>query len=333
MRKIKKINGYLVVKFNDRELREYAGTALGNYGVIDAELYTGNLDIDRGSMQYDDVGSLDEAVELARNLEAEHDINEGLASYIVVKEMEDSTVETEVDPQILREGFESELELQIKSPRYPDVNPVTARHELYGYLVALKELGIIDTDGCYVEPYYFGQKKGAFPDYDTLSDIPPAEWVKLRRSVNEQVAAAHAECVAQRGTFENLSPEKRVSDIARQVYALGLSLEEDCPQNDCRLYLNIFNQCRELDEAINNVKGWPREILVMELNHNNVRLEGMFTMNCAIREYRKSKKKKPPEERATPQTCYDAIERHMLKEKQVDNETRKLLNCLANPLL
>ena len=52
MRKIKKINGYLVVKFNARELREYEGTALGEYGVIDAELYTGNLDIDRGAMEY-----------------------------------------------------------------------------------------------------------------------------------------------------------------------------------------------------------------------------------------------------------------------------------------
>ena len=53
MRKIKKINGYLVVKFNDRELREWEGTALGNYGVIDAELYTGCLEVDRGAMEYD----------------------------------------------------------------------------------------------------------------------------------------------------------------------------------------------------------------------------------------------------------------------------------------
>lgn len=54
MRKIKKINGFLVVKFNDREKREYEGTALGEYGVIDAEVYTGNLDIDRGAMEYED---------------------------------------------------------------------------------------------------------------------------------------------------------------------------------------------------------------------------------------------------------------------------------------
>ena len=65
MRKIKKINGFLVVKFNDREKREYEGTALGEYGVIDAEVYTGNLDIDRGAMEYDDADTLEVAVELA----------------------------------------------------------------------------------------------------------------------------------------------------------------------------------------------------------------------------------------------------------------------------
>lgn len=73
MRKMKNINGYLVVRFNDREKREHEGTALGNFGVIDAELYTGILDIDRGAMEYDDAETLEEAVELARGLEAERD--------------------------------------------------------------------------------------------------------------------------------------------------------------------------------------------------------------------------------------------------------------------
>lgn len=70
MRKMKKINGYLVVKFNARELREYEGTALGEYGVIDAELYTGILDVDRGAMEYDNAGSMEDAVK-ARTAPAE----------------------------------------------------------------------------------------------------------------------------------------------------------------------------------------------------------------------------------------------------------------------
>ena len=65
MRKLKKINGYLVVRFNDREKREYEGTGLGNFGVIDAELYTGILDVDRSVMEYDDAATLEIALEPA----------------------------------------------------------------------------------------------------------------------------------------------------------------------------------------------------------------------------------------------------------------------------
>jgi len=68
MKKIQIISGYLIVKYNDREKKEYDGTALGEYGIIDPELYTGSLDCDRGAMEYDDVDSLEEAVELARGL-------------------------------------------------------------------------------------------------------------------------------------------------------------------------------------------------------------------------------------------------------------------------
>lgn len=71
MRKVKKINGYFVVRFSDREKREHKGTALGSFGVIDAELYTGDLDLDRGAMEYDGAETLEEAVELARGLESE----------------------------------------------------------------------------------------------------------------------------------------------------------------------------------------------------------------------------------------------------------------------
>lgn len=91
MRKMKKINGYLVVKFNARELREYEGTALGEYGVIDAELYTGILDIDRGAMEYDNAGSMEEAVELARGLESELDTEEPEVKVTIVKETDETT--------------------------------------------------------------------------------------------------------------------------------------------------------------------------------------------------------------------------------------------------
>ena len=65
MRKMKKINGYLVVKFNDREKRLNADTGLGSFGVIDAEQYTGILDIDRDAMEYDSADTIEEAIGLA----------------------------------------------------------------------------------------------------------------------------------------------------------------------------------------------------------------------------------------------------------------------------
>lgn len=311
MRKIKKINGYLVVKFNDRELREWEGTALGNYGVIDAELYTGCLDVDRGAMEYDDAGSLEEAVELARGLESELDTDEPTATYTVIKETDDSTEEDTVDPQLMIAGWETVLAHQIESDHYPDVTPAAARHELYGYMVALKELGMIDSDECFVEPHHF--------EPESIPDIKPE-------------------------TFVHLPPDKRESGTARRVYSLGLVLEGDCPENDCRLYFNIFNMCREVDEAINRVRGWPREVLEMELNRKYIELETMFTMNYAIRQYRRGsdpgRRKEPPENRTTPQgeeganaaeVTPEAFEAHLESQKRQEQINRKMLDRLFSP--
>ena len=84
MRKMKKINGYLVVRFNDRERRDYE--TLGAYGVIDAELYTGHLDVDRGALEYDDAETMEQAIEQARGLESELDVEEPEAAVTVIVE-------------------------------------------------------------------------------------------------------------------------------------------------------------------------------------------------------------------------------------------------------
>ena len=220
MRKMKKINGYLVVKFNARELREYEGTALGAYGVIDAELYTGILDVDRGAMEYDNAGSMEEAVELARGLESELDAEEPEVKVTIVKETDETTEEEEVDAQQMIAGWENVLREQVASAHYKDVDERTAAHELYGYKVALRDLGLLDREDCYVLPDTFGE------------DHPHQK---------------------KRATFENLHPELKRHRETEQVYALGLALAEDCPDNDCRLYLNIFNTARELDAALDDL--------------------------------------------------------------------------------
>lgn len=156
MRKIKKINGFLVVKFNDREKREYGGTALGEYGVIDAEVYTGNLDIDRGAMEYDDADTLEVAVELARGLESEEDITDEPPTYTAAVETNESYTEEAVEPAALIEGWTRRLATQVKSKHYPDTDPRTAAHELYGFKMALHQIGFLPESEVITDPDTFG---------------------------------------------------------------------------------------------------------------------------------------------------------------------------------
>ena len=156
MRKIKKINGFLVVKFNDREKREYEGTALGEYGVIDAEVYTGNLDIDRGAMEYDDADTLEVAVELARGLESEEDITGEPPTYTAAVETNESYTEETVEPAALIEGWTCRLATRVKSKHYPDTDPRTAAHELYGFKMALHQIGFLPESEVITDPDTFG---------------------------------------------------------------------------------------------------------------------------------------------------------------------------------
>ena len=57
-----------------------------------------------------------------------------------------------------------------------------------------------------------------------------------------------------RKTFTNLPSGMRNDRNTRKVYSLGLALAEECPDNDCRVYLNIFNMARELDEVLDEMR-------------------------------------------------------------------------------
>ena len=315
MRKMKKINGFLVVKFNARELREWEGTALGNYGVIDEELYTGKLEIDRGSMEYDNIETIEEAVEMARGLYTEEDYNEQPSTYAVVEAAGETVVErVTVEPQSMIDGWTKSLKEQIKSPHYPGVNANTARHELYGFKVALTELGLLDSDACLVLPNAFGPE-------ELLLYQEPEELLayicdkvckeRIPGRTQEELDAVCAKCEVNRlaaAPALTPPPEPRAAfrhignggGIARETYALGLKLSKDCPMNDCHLYLNIFNMCRELDEQIDRVEGWPRKLLEMELKRKYLELEKMFMLNYAVKEYKHGRRApasvKAPEE-------------------------------------
>lgn len=376
MRKLKKINGYLVVKFNDRERRE--NPSLGAYGVIDAELYTGDLDLDRSEMEYDDAETLEVAVEQARGLDAEEDFTDEPPRYTVVVEDDHTLTEEDVEPQLLIKGWETQLETQIKSDHYKDVDPRTAAHELYGYKVALNHLGLLGRDETAVDLDHFapGMVDGPLPknseellayicdkvckhrdecigqdelaaacakcslerlvseadDRDLrIKDVAKKRLDELIRELAETSlntkakrleleAQAYLEAITttkalskrelmvyesalseaikmrpgppRRKTFENLEPETKNSLTTRSVYALGELLEDECPQNDCRIYLNVFRMTKETDAALDELdaSGHAAQVLRHDLHRGLSELRRMYSENYAIREYRKGAK-------------------------------------------
>ena len=76
----------------------------------------------------------------------------------------------EVDPQFLIDRWTKTLKKQIKNPHHPGVNTNTARHELYGFKVALSELGLLDADECLVFPNAFGPE-GPQPQQELLAYV------------------------------------------------------------------------------------------------------------------------------------------------------------------
>lgn len=424
MRKLKKINGYLVVRFNDREKREYEGTGLGNFGVIDAELYTGILDVDRSVMEYDDAETLEIALEQARGLESELDVVEPEVKITVIIEGETEISEEDVEPESLFEGQRATLEAQLKHGPHLGLDPLTAAHELHGYARALKDLGMIDghDERFMVERNTFGEvcnpytDEGhrvnvALPSRAGLAIVSPHEFeegetftgctvqtLKCRRCgmesfawskepapgqeetlayicdevckyregrTQEELDAICAKCKVDRwaGAPPTLTPRevrelrnlkgllKEVHDYVnggedappersvrrlevklpdhitpesiqkalnaahdgepsretflnapsglrkdyntKKVYALGLALAEECLDNDCRVYLNIFNMARELDAALDvfSENTAPALALRSALMDKLGELWEMYNKNHAVQQYKEGMQK------------------------------------------
>ena len=49
--------------------------------------------------------------------------------------------------------------MEIRSKHYSMVNADTACHQLYGFKVALEQLGLLDESKCYVYPDHFKEKE------------------------------------------------------------------------------------------------------------------------------------------------------------------------------
>ncbi len=322
MRKMKKINGYLVVQFNDREKRLNDGTGLGSFGVIDAEQYTGILDIDRAAMEYDSAETLEEAIEQARGLESELEVTEPKVKITIVTETETDTTEEEVDPFALFQRESNLIHNQAVNPNWPYIDEYTAPYHLRGYVSALEDLNLIDLGDerfqvemeerddrapmlTPKEVEDFRQLKSLLEEvehYANGSSEESKDFVHDRAGIQRRAASippymllhswnkrADREKAKREKRFKtgflNPPPSCTISPI--KLYELGEKLLNDCPENDCIIYRNIFQMCYEADIQLSRLMGWTRKVVEREFNKQYHELEKMYRFNKAVGDYKK----------------------------------------------
>lgn len=309
MRKMKKINGYLVVRFNDREKQGYP--QLGSFGVIDSDLYTGSIDIDLDAFEYNDAETVEIAVEQARGLDAEQDFSDEPPIYTVTVETAEEVKEEEVEPKLLVRGWEAQLETQIKSDRFPYVTPHTAAHELVGYKAALYDLGLLDESDTGVDLARFGAM--CAPSGDGTGEEEALAYIcdnvcrfREAAATQEQLDAFCEKCEVgrwhpardqpqqeaepERDTFLHLPANLGADRMVKRLYSLGRVLGEDCPGNDCQVYRNIFRMAVELDEALDTATGTPALVLRSALHERVKELSDMYAENFAIQKFKEGMK-------------------------------------------
>ena len=282
MRKMRKINGYLVVRFNDRERREYEGTALGEYGVIDAELYTGILDVDRGAMEYDNAGSLEEAVEQARGLESELDVEEPETAVTVIVETDIGSTELETTPEELIRGEKHFLETCGQSDR-PRLGRAEADWHFRGYVRALADLGIVDS----ADERFHVPPKPPGSEYPADLKALLIRTQQAARRVLDALAGGEQGRPTPKG-FRHLPPGMAGNPLVKPIYKLGRRLEKDCPDNDCVIYRNVFRMVLELEDAMDGMEpdSYPARTLRKELMKLVSDLQELYSKNFAVRRYR-----------------------------------------------
>ena len=138
------------------------------------------------------------------------------------------------------------MELQVESKSFPNVCPLTARHQLFGYMSALRDCGRFEA---------------------TSTSVPSTQF----------------ETPAD--TFRHLV--KSSDSIVKRVFALGLALEQECPVNDCKIFLELFLMCRALDEQTGRLDSYPRAAMERQLRRQYRELEGYYLTNYAVQDFRR----------------------------------------------
>lgn len=258
MRKMKKINGYLVVRFNDRERRDYE--TLGAYGVIDAELYTGHLEVDRGALEYDDAETMEQAIEQARGLESELDVEEPEAAVTVIVETELGTTELETTPEELLQGEKRFLET-----RRPALSQEAADWQLCGYVRALTDLGIVDSAD---ERFQVPPPPPVSEPLEGFRHLPPGmkrhafTWALYQLGQKMEAECPDNDCIVYRNTF-------------RMARELDTAMDEMAPDSYPALTLR-----RELRKLLTDLQEMYSE------NYAVCKYRGVCPPDQTVRKYR-----------------------------------------------
>lgn len=257
MRKIKKINGFLVVKFNDREKREYEGTALGEYGVIDAEVYTGNLDIDRGAMEYDDADTLGQLYE-----------------------------DAEAQDLRIRERSERALREHIEGVRHAEdtLTALLGGHEALAYLAALRDGQILQENEC---EHYAAQIAEAGAAWETVLEGVSFEDLSRLRHLPREVDEHTKDGGELFNGFQH-ETERIPAHRLEELHQLGTALLGECPENDCTIYRNVFRMAVDVDGQMGKLTGHARETMQREYDRLLRELNRLYTMNHAVKKYREA---------------------------------------------
>ena len=75
------------------------------------------------------------------------------------------------------------------------------------------------------------------------------------------------------------------------IKELGRKLKVECPDNDCKVFLNIFEMLEGIeDDLVGSVLSeWGKKVLQMERQRLERELDKMFYTNYAIRQFRSQK--------------------------------------------
>ena len=258
MRKMKKINGFLIVRFNDREKQGYP--QLGSFGVIDAEQYTGDLDFDLDAFEYTDADLIEIAVEQARSLEAEEDFGEEPATYTVIDETAAEAREEEVEPRGLIQAREKRLAAEIRSRNFPYIDPQTAAHELIGYKAALYDLGLLEKGEEAIDLDHFapGMVEQPLPrsSEELLAHVCD-ELCQFRAGwTQEELDAVCKKCKLERLASEaddrelriKETAKKRLEGYAQELAETQLNTKAERLEHEARAYLEALTTTKTFSE-------------------------------------------------------------------------------------